>query len=481
MTRRERNQVTQCYVAKRGVGEVWGAVVSTDRDEIDSMTEVLRGSKTDILPIKSHVQENNKESWRASRQKASGPPQTGGKPGATQFVAQSGFTRRFLSSQALNVVVAIALFAVLCVVDWRRAEFSGILTYSVVAGSVTLAAMKRLAPLFRGRPVFYHWLVFLCLLFVVALGSSTVAVAVILLVFRIPFSQFGAEFWVSGRLGTVVIILVGILYHLYGEAKGTLERRNRELQQSMDVAQTYSDQQGQELEKAREIQEGLLPKKIPQVKGLEVAGAWQPARVVGGDYYDVLKFSERKMGICIGDVVGKGITAALLMANLQASFRAFAEEGVSPGALCGKLHGVISNNVATEKFVTFCYCTIDAGENRLTYASAGHCPPLVFRGSGEVLALKEGGTPLGILPGREYKDTEVRLEAGDRLVLYTDGLTEAMNAQEEEFGEPRLVELGRQNRALSATELLKVIREEVSGYSGGSFQDDFTLVVVAVK
>lgn len=399
-----------------------------------------------------------------------------------KFVPQSSFIRRFLSSQALNVIVAIALFAVLWVVDWRRAEFSGILLYSVVAGSVTMVVMRRLAaPIFTPLPVFYHWLVFLCLLFLVALASSAVAVAAIMLAFRIPFSQFGAEFWLSGRLGTVVITLVGILYHLYGESTGTLERKNRELQQNVDVAHTYSEQQGQELEKAREIQEGLLPKKIPQIRGLEVAGAWQPARVVGGDYYDVLKFSDRKLGICIGDVVGKGITAALLMANLQASFRAFAEEGVSPGALCGKLHGVISNNVATEKFVTFCYCAIDAAESKLTYASAGHCPPLLLRGSGEVMALKEGGTPLGILPGKPYADTEVRLEAGDRLILYTDGLTEAMNAKEEEFGESRLVDMGKRNRALSATELLEVIRKEVSGYGGGSFQDDFTLVVVAVK
>lgn len=410
---------------------------------------------------------------------------------APKVVSQSGLARRFLTSQALNVIVAIALFALLWVVDWRRADFGGILIYSVVAGTVTMAAMRRAAPFFMRLSLFYHWLVYLSLLFLAALASSILSVAVIMLVFQIPYSQFGAELWLSGRLGTVVITLVGILYHLYTESRSALESRNRELQQSVDVAQTHSEQQGQELEKARDIQEGLLPKKIPQVKGLEVAGAWQPARVVGGDYYDVLKFSDSKLGICIGDVVGKGITAALLMANLQASFRAFAEEGVSPGALCGKLHGVISNNVASEKFVTFCYCTIDAAENRLTYASAGHCPPLLLRASGEVIALKEGGTPLGILPGKEYpgreypgkeyRDTEVQLKAGDRLILYTDGLTEAMNAQGQEFGEPRLARLGRQNRALSATELLEVIRKEVSSYSGGSFQDDFTLVVVVVK
>ena len=389
--------------------------------------------------------------------------------------------RRFLSSQLLNVLVAVALFAVLWVVDWRRADFAGILIYSVVAGSVTMAVMKRTAPLFMRLSLFYHWLVFLCLLFLAALASSILSVVVIMLVFQIPYSQFGAEFWLSGRLGTLVITLVGILYHLYTESRSALQVRNLELQRTVDVAHTHSEQQGQELEKAREIQEGLLPKKIPQVKGLEVAGAWQPARVVGGDYYDVLKFSDRKLGICIGDVVGKGITAALLMANLQASFRAFAEGSVSPGALCGKLHEVISNNVAQEKFVTFCYCTIDAEKNKLTYASAGHCPPLLLRGRGEAISLKEGGTPLGVLPGKEYRDTEVQLGAGDRLVLYTDGLTEAMDAEEQEFGEPRLVELGRRNSALSAAELLEVIRKEVSSFSGGSFQDDFTLVVVVVK
>ena len=398
-----------------------------------------------------------------------------------KFLSQSGLVRRFLTAQTLNIVVAISLFAVLWVVSWEHASFAGILIYSVVTGSITMAVLTRLAPVFMHLSSFYHWLVYLCLLFLVALASSTLGVVVILLVFQMPFSQFRSEFWLSGRLGTLVITLVGILYHLYGQSRSMLERRNLELQRTVDVAHTHSEQQGQELEKAREIQEGLLPKKIPQVKGLEVAGAWQPARVVGGDYYDVLKFNDRKMGICIGDVVGKGITAALLMANLQASFRAFAGEGVSPGAVCGKLHGVISNNVAQEKFVTFCYCTIDAAENRLIYASAGHCPPLLLRRLGEAIPLKEGGTPLGILPGNEYADTEVQLEAGDRLILYTDGLTEAMNAEEEQFGEPRLVELGKRNTALGAAELLEVIRREVSGFSGGSFQDDFTLVVVAVK
>ena len=400
---------------------------------------------------------------------------------SSKISPQPGFGRRFLAFQVLYLVVGIVLFAIFWITNWSHTDFLGVFVYTFVTGNLTTLALVRLSPLFVSLKSPYHWLVYVPCLFLTALLSSVLGVLLIMVMFRMPFSNFRAEFWMSGRLGTVMITIVGIIYHAYTESRSKLERRNVQLERTVELEQTHSQQQGQELEKAREIQEGLLPKNIPQVRRLEVAGAWQPARVVGGDYYDVLKFSDRKLGICIGDVVGKGITAALLMANLQASFRAFAGEGVSPGALCGKLHGVISNNVATEKFVTFCYCTIDAGENRLTYASAGHCPPLLVRGSGEVISLKEGGTPLGILPGREYRDTEVQLEAGDRLVLYTDGLTEAMNAQEQEFSEARLVEMGKRNRALSATELLEGIMKEVSGYSGGSFQDDFTLVVVAVR
>jgi sigma-B regulation protein RsbU (phosphoserine phosphatase) len=260
-----------------------------------------------------------------------------------------------------------------------------------------------------------------------------------------------------------------------------LEGKNLELQHAVEVGDTRSKQQDQELAKAREIQEGLLPKKIPQARGLEVAGAWQPASTVGGDYFDVLKFGERKIGVCIGDVVGKGISAALLMANLQASFRAFASEEVSPGSLVGRLNEVLLNNIAPDKFVTFWYCTIDTNENRLTYANAGHWPPILFHKSGEGVPLREGGTPLGIFPDWNYEDGGLPLASGDRLVLYTDGLTEAMNSNEQEFGEQRLVELVSRNIALSASELLAAIRKEVVNFCNGVFQDDFTMVVVAVK
>lgn len=328
----------------------------------------------------------------------------------------------------------------------------------------------------------FDWVAYLMFLFLTAVVSASLIGTIIIVVYRVPFGAlFAQALWSSVKLTVILILIVGSVRHLYDETRARFERKNLELQRAVEIGNTRSQQQEEELDKAREIQEGLLPQKIPQVRGLEVVGAWQPARLVGGDYFDVLKFGERKIGVCIGDVVGKGISAALLMANLQASFRAFASEEVSPGTLVGKLNDVISNNIAPDKFITFCYCTIDASDNRLTYASAGHCPPILVHKSGEAASLKEGGVPLGIFANQNYESAGLQLRGGDRLVLYTDGLTEAMNSDELEFGERRLLELGSRNSTLNAAEMLAAIKKEVVTFCNGSFQDDFTLVVVAVK
>ena len=390
---------------------------------------------------------------------------------------------RTFSRQLVLVMVAAALFAILWVANVRGPGmgFVPILLYSLFIGNFTTPIMNRLAPLSSRLRFPWDWVAFLIFLFLTAVAIASLTVAIAMAVYRIPISSYFSQLWTAGRLVVVVVLIVGSIRHLHEESRVHLEGKNLELQHAVEIGNTRSQQQEQELDKAREIQEGLLPKKIPQVKGLEVAGTWQPARVVGGDYFDVLKFSESKIGVCIGDVVGKGISAALLMANLQASFRAFASEAVSPGTLVGRLNEVISSNIADDKFITFCYCMINTTDNRLTYASAGHCPPILFHKSGEAIPLKEAGTPLGIFPDRKYEDAGLQLESGDRLVLYTDGLTEAMNSDEQEFGELRLVELGSRNMALSPSELLAAIKKEVVSFCNGGFQDDFTLVVVAVK
>ncbi|MGA8142574.1 MAG: PP2C family protein-serine/threonine phosphatase [Candidatus Acidiferrales bacterium] len=389
--------------------------------------------------------------------------------------------RGFLSNQGLYLVVAVALFAILRVTNWHGADFGAILLYSVVTGNLVNPAMKRLVPLSQRFPSPYDWVAYVGFLFVVALVSSAAAVLVTMAAFRVPFTMFSTEFRGGGRLGVVVVLIVGTIVHLYDQTRAKLEHTSRELTRTLELGKTQSRQQEQDLDQAREIQQRLMPKRIPQIRGLDIAGAWHPASVVSGDYFDVLRFSDTKVGVCICDVVGKGISAALLMANLQASFRAFASEPVSPGLVVRKLNEVICNNIAPDKFVTFCYALIDVSQNTLTYASAGHWPPLLLRRSGQSLSLKDGGPPLGLFHEFAYEDAVLRLEAGDQLVLYTDGLTEAQNSSGDEFGEHNVARIGNQNLRLSAAAMLETLRHEVTTYCNNSFNDDLTLVVVTVR
>ena len=397
---------------------------------------------------------------------------------SSPFVAK---VRIFLSNQGLYLVVAVALFAILRVTNWHGADFGAVLLYSLVAGNFVSPAMNRLTPWSSSFESPYNWITYEVCLFFVSVVSSAAAVLVTMVAYQVPLELFSAQFKGGGRLGVVVVMIVGTIVHLYNETRATLEHTTRELQRTVELRKTQSQLQEEELDKAREIQERLLPKIIPQIRGLDVAGAWQPASVVSGDYFDVLKFGENKIGVCICDVVGKGISAALLMANLQATFRAFASEPTSPGSVVTKLNEVICNNIAPDKFVTFCYCLIDANERTLTYASAGHWPPILLRRSGNSLSLKEGGPPLGLFPVHDYRDIVVPLESGDQLIMYTDGLTEALNPEGQEFGEANLTRLGLQNMRLGATHMLDTLKREVNRHCGGCFQDDLTLVVVAVK
>jgi FixJ family two-component response regulator len=234
-----------------------------------------------------------------------------------------------------------------------------------------------------------------------------------------------------------------------------------------------------EYEEAREIQHGLLPKTIPQIPGHEICGAWQPTSMVGGDYYDALRFSDSKVALCVADVVGKGMPAALLMSNLQAAVKAFASESMSPKELCSKVNRVISSNIAANKFITFFYCVYDAAAGRLAFTNAGHNAPILLRRDGSCVRLQDGGSVLGVFRDWNYEQAEASFTAGDRLVLFTDGVTEVGNSEGEEFGEDRLIYLLRQNAAFPAGELQRKVMEAISDYSGGEFQDDATLLVMS--
>jgi sigma-B regulation protein RsbU (phosphoserine phosphatase) len=202
---------------------------------------------------------------------------------------------------------------------------------------------------------------------------------------------------------------------------------------------------------------------------------------VGGDYFDVLTLGPDQLGICIADVSGKGITAALLLANLQAAVRAFAPVSSGPGALCSKLNEVLCGSIAPGKFVTLFYGVIDRARLILNFENAGHSSPIVLRGDGATI-LTEGGTVLGLFPKSVYEERQFALRPGDCLLLTTDGVTEAANEHDhdEEFGNGRVIASARAARSLGAPGIRTRILDDVTRFCDGNFHDDATLIVVTV-
>jgi len=242
------------------------------------------------------------------------------------------------------------------------------------------------------------------------------------------------------------------------------------------AAQQVSDQ---ELEEAREVEQSLLPKNLPAMSGVSFAASRLAARSVSGDYLDMLSFGPQRAALCIGDVIGKGLPAAMLMSNLQAAVRAVSGADVRPADLCARLNNAMRENMPSGKFITFFYGVLDAEERSLNYANAGHGAPLLVRRNGQIVRLDCGGMVLGVFPDTAYADGTVILHHGDRLVLYTDGVTEARNDQGEEFGEDRLIAEIMMARTLSAAQLKDRLLGAVTAF--GELHDDATLLVAAVE
>jgi phosphoserine phosphatase RsbU/P len=234
-----------------------------------------------------------------------------------------------------------------------------------------------------------------------------------------------------------------------------------------------------DLDEARRIQRKLLPSTMPPLDGWEVAVSWQPASGVGGDCFDAIPFGPTRIGLSIADVVGKGIPAALLMSNLQAAVRAFATNTTEPAELCQQVNRILCNHIAEGRFISFFYCIVDSDDSTLTFANAGHYPPILVRANGNVERLDTGGAVLGVFPEGQYVQGQVALQSGDRIVLYTDGITDVCNAADEEFGDSRLTALAVANRSCSAPALQARLADAVQAYSDGRFQDDATLIVMA--
>jgi len=234
-----------------------------------------------------------------------------------------------------------------------------------------------------------------------------------------------------------------------------------------------------QLEVARQVQLELLPARDPQLEGFEISAYNFPTEEVSGDYYDWVRIYDDQIGVVIADVSGKGVPAALLMAFLRASLRAATHIGYSPHISMTKVNYLLWESIERNQFVTAFYGILDATNRTLAYANAGHNPPLLMEADGAARFQERGGVPLGMFRDSRYYEYFLTIDSGQLLVLYTDGLTEAMNSAEEEYGRDRLVEAVRKCRDLSTREMIEYIHRDLIAWTDGQgAHDDVTIFII---
>jgi serine phosphatase RsbU (regulator of sigma subunit)/uncharacterized glyoxalase superfamily protein PhnB len=260
----------------------------------------------------------------------------------------------------------------------------------------------------------------------------------------------------------------------FDEITREVERRRRRI-----AAQEEAERRAaQELEIATQVQARLFPQRLPPIPGLDYGGVCRQARSVGGDYYDFLDLGAGRIALVVGDIAGKGIAGALLMANLQANLRSQCVEAVEhPAKVLNLVNRLLYENTDAHAYATLFFGEFDHGTGRVRYANCGHLPALVLRTTGIVERLEPTCTVIGMFQNWQCSMAESTLRAGDVLALYTDGLTEFLVSEEEEFGEARLAESLRRHSHLPANELIAAILNDVNGDTTCEQCDDITLIV----
>ena len=236
----------------------------------------------------------------------------------------------------------------------------------------------------------------------------------------------------------------------------------------------------EEMRIARRIQERLLPRETPGTDPYEVAALARPSRVVGGDYYDVARLQGERLLLAIADVTGKGMPAALLMANLQASLHVVLPMDMTIEQAVGHINRVTCENTDADRFITFFMAILHLDSGYMEYVNAGHNPPLVVRRNGATELLSSGGLLLGVMDGAGYERGAVRLEPGDVVALFTDGVTEAMNPAGEEYLEERLEAALHRAHTKSAADIVDLVQKDIAKFTGNAeeLSDDLTMLVV---
>ena len=383
----------------------------------------------------------------------------------------------FLRSQVLLLCAGLSVSAT----QWLlvgRASFTSTLIYTFIAGN-TLTLLLFATTAFYERDGARNWGAFLTLLIPVSVIASATGGVLDRLILGVPLRTLGN--WKDGDVpfGALICFVLGIGVHIYSVTRERLQSANNQLAQQVQYGRQELAAQATELRDAYEIQSSLLPRTVPQIAGVEISCAWQPARTVSGDYFDVVVLSDSRIAFCLADVSGKGMSAALITANLQATLRAFAPDEDSPARLCRRLNHALCPSLPTGRFVTLVYGILDRKKMTLTYELAGHNAPILLRGD-EVILLEGSGPVLGILPGAEFADQTIALRVGDRVVISTDGVTEAFDASGEEFGEERLIAAARK-AGNTAHGIRAEVMREVGKFAQGNFHDDASLMVVCVQ
>ena len=231
---------------------------------------------------------------------------------------------------------------------------------------------------------------------------------------------------------------------------------------------------------ARDIQQASLPKEVPELEGWQITPYYQPAREVGGDFYDFFEFDDGRLGLVVGDATGKGVPAALVMASTRSMLRAVAQAlgSSSPGEVLARVNDSLVMDIPPSMFVTCFYCVLDPNNGSLSYTNAGHDLPYLLR-DGEAEELRARGMPLGLMPGMSYEEKEIELDVGEGVFFYSDGLVEAHDPKGEMFGFPRLRALIAEHAEEGS--IGNFLMEELYSFVGDRWEqeDDITLLTLA--
>ncbi len=287
--------------------------------------------------------------------------------------------------------------------------------------------------------------------------------------------------YVLAEFRTVLLVLAanGVLAIVAAVSLATYDRMSDQIESSYRILRER-DAFERQLEVAREVQRELLPKGPPAIAGLELAGVCRQAVAVGGDYYDYLQLADGHFGLVIADVSGKGVPASLLMASLQASARSLFPTIKDPGTLNARLNDALVQRSTIAHYATAVLASYEPETRQLRYSNAGHLPPLLIRGD-EVIECREGGMPIGMIPGSTYDTGTHSLAHGDLLALFTDGVTETASPDDEHFEATRLAELLKAHRERPLDAVIQTVLDELGRWSGPvDAHDDVTIVLARV-